>query len=310
MIIERKDFLFLEGSRENSDLLISFAPFDKDNIPRFDLFRYLEVKNRQDKVHVLYLADVDNLWYLKGVKGIGNTLEETLQYIRILIKRHNILHIMTLGSSMGGYGAALYAILLKAQHALISGIDIQIGIVGSNSAKLGNSEMFERYTDKLYWDLYRLMSGHTHTKFCVLVGSLAPMDNVFANRIASLHGVEIYTCPECGHIIPSCLSEKKLLVDIYDEYIDTKMLAGYEEYGFYNGIVMPEELLETWYTQLFIEKRFVPEVFITLAEKFPKSGFANYMAAQACHRILRLDKEIQYRKQALLCNPPFENPVV
>ncbi len=62
----------------------------------------------------IYLNPCDYNWYTKGIPSLGNNLDDTINYLNELITKYNFNEVYCIGSSMGAYGAYVYASLIKA----------------------------------------------------------------------------------------------------------------------------------------------------------------------------------------------------
>jgi hypothetical protein len=101
-------------------LSIGFAGFYDTN-PRFDwniLKRY--------ETDVLLIKDVKMAWYLLGIDGISNNVDETVVFIRKYTYKYKKL--MFFGSSMGGYAAILYGSLVNHNDKTINAFSPQVDI--------------------------------------------------------------------------------------------------------------------------------------------------------------------------------------
>ncbi|QPF71862.1 hypothetical protein G8A07_02230 [Roseateles sp. DAIF2] len=69
----------------------------------------------------IHLRDTRLAWYLQGVHGLGPDLPSTISSLRALIDELRPARIITLGQSMGGYGAILYGRALAAARVVAFG---------------------------------------------------------------------------------------------------------------------------------------------------------------------------------------------
>jgi hypothetical protein len=66
--------------------------------------------------HLLYLRDLDNIYYLSGQRSNHHDLAKTLERIKALSNQHGIQDIITLGFSSGGFGALHWGLELAARR--------------------------------------------------------------------------------------------------------------------------------------------------------------------------------------------------
>jgi hypothetical protein len=67
-------------------------------------------------VHLLYLRDHDNLFYLNGQRRDHYNFVQTLERIRALSEQHGAKRFQTIGTSSGGFGALHWGIELLAER--------------------------------------------------------------------------------------------------------------------------------------------------------------------------------------------------
>lgn len=78
------------------------------------------------QVHNLFIRDVSMSWYLNGVDGLGDSVDEVVDFITGERKRLSASKLFCLGSSMGGYAALLFGHLLQADCVLAFGPQVYL----------------------------------------------------------------------------------------------------------------------------------------------------------------------------------------
>lgn len=63
-----------------------------------------------------FIKDFRQSWYHEGLLGISDDIAGTHRYLQTLVERHGCDHLVTLGSSAGGYAAILFGALLGADR--------------------------------------------------------------------------------------------------------------------------------------------------------------------------------------------------
>jgi hypothetical protein len=61
----------------------------------------------------LYINPADDFWYTNGVGCLGKNLEESIISVKEMVDRYRFSNVVCIGSSMGAYGALLFASGLK-----------------------------------------------------------------------------------------------------------------------------------------------------------------------------------------------------
>jgi hypothetical protein len=69
-------------------------------------------------VNAIFIRDLKNNWYVNGLPGVGDTVDEVCQYLTQQIALLNPSKIIMVGSSAGGFAALLYGSLLKVDSIL------------------------------------------------------------------------------------------------------------------------------------------------------------------------------------------------
>jgi hypothetical protein len=101
-------------------------------------------------VHLLYLRDHDNLFYLNGQRSDHYNFMQTLERIRALSKQHGANRILTIGTSSGGFGALHWGLELSAERivSLAGPTDLQriLANIRERQAALGIPEPYRAST--------------------------------------------------------------------------------------------------------------------------------------------------------------------
>lgn len=103
----------------NSNLcVICFSGF---NTPK-GKFNYVRSFSN-NKYHQIYLNTTSDDYYHKGIQGLGTDLNETISSLNKILQElpGKDIQVITLGCSMGGYGALLYGSLLKVKTIIALG---------------------------------------------------------------------------------------------------------------------------------------------------------------------------------------------
>jgi pimeloyl-ACP methyl ester carboxylesterase len=81
----------------------------------FHFFRLLEPLPETSK---LLVRDPRNSWYNAGLPGVGHTIEEIAEQIKMEVAKLGAKRVITVGSSMGGYASILFGCLIGAERAI------------------------------------------------------------------------------------------------------------------------------------------------------------------------------------------------
>ncbi|ALV91147.1 MULTISPECIES: tetratricopeptide repeat protein [Pantoea] len=125
---EKNDFIKIITRDKNLPTVIAFSSV---NTPKgkFKPFKIINSSN----LNIIFVNDDGNRWYQNGIDGISadskNCAEKLVAYARTIGNGR----VITFGTSMGAYGAALYALLGNADGCLAFGVESEIGLPGSRS---------------------------------------------------------------------------------------------------------------------------------------------------------------------------------
>jgi pimeloyl-ACP methyl ester carboxylesterase len=107
--------LSLDMGTDSSSLLVAFGGMRGQlGMPPFEFFKVtggIPVKR-------LFVRDLHQAWYHRGIPGYGDTLADSAASLRRLIDEHGVERLVLAGNSAGGYAALAFASLLGADTAL------------------------------------------------------------------------------------------------------------------------------------------------------------------------------------------------
>ena len=82
----------------------------------FEFLTYLS-KTYSRNTDLYFYIDKNQCWYHKGIEGISNNIDETVIYLKTLIKKNNYKKIIFMGVSAGGY-AILFGSLCNVNSVI------------------------------------------------------------------------------------------------------------------------------------------------------------------------------------------------
>ncbi|WP_019620884.1 tetratricopeptide repeat protein [Amphritea japonica] len=102
-------------TENHSPVVIVFTGLaDKAMLPAKALDRFFAAKGWT----AIYLQDSNRILYNEGIRSVAESFEDTLSYLRALLKELKATHLITFGTSAGGYGALRYGVELGAEKIL------------------------------------------------------------------------------------------------------------------------------------------------------------------------------------------------
>ena len=176
------------------------------------------------KENILFLNDENNAWYQSGIPGIADTLDKVCSEITLLADKLNAKEIVTLGSSMGAYGALLYGSRLNCRCLAFSPETI-LNLPGSRSEKNMPESVPKRFND-----LRPLLESST-MKATVITGELDTVDLFCTLHLSNLPNITIKSIAGVAHSVPEFFHRKHGIGNSIKQFILQGSLPTLPEYG-------------------------------------------------------------------------------
>jgi len=191
-------------------------------IPVFEFTRLA----RELPAKKLFLRDLEQCWYHRGIAGIATDLDGLVAYIRTEARALGCRRIATLGNSMGGYAAILVGSLLSAEEIVAFSPQTFVGRFqrwrhgdrrwAEQIARARASDGAKRH----YYDLARVLRRRAQ-KFRVRIyyGNESALDTVHAQRLGAHGGVTLHAVPAAAHNVVRRMRDSGDLVRILREIL-------------------------------------------------------------------------------------------
>jgi hypothetical protein len=103
----------LENINGNKNVICCFGGISlkMGGIPPFEFLNYLSTSIHKNQCDLLFYIDKNQCCYHKGIDGISNNIEETVEYLNNKIRTYE--KIIFMGVSAGGYASILFGSLCK-----------------------------------------------------------------------------------------------------------------------------------------------------------------------------------------------------
>lgn len=149
--MEHLDYL-IDFKKDSPGVIIVFSSFS--------VVQYFEFKGFMQRsfpsYSILFLRDSRRSWYLRGIRGLSNSPEETVKALKAIIDEHHFKKVYTLGMCSGGYASILYGHLLAANRVFsFSPQTILDGSIPSRYTRLW-ARTYSDFRDHPYIDLRHL----------------------------------------------------------------------------------------------------------------------------------------------------------
>jgi len=211
--------LSLDMRSESRTLLLTFGGMVRDTgIPPFEFFQ----ATREIPTKRMFVRDMRQAWYHKGIEGYGDTLTQTADALAELIAGYDVERLVTVGTSAGGYGALVFGTLLGADTVL--SFAPQTLIAPEPVAAMGDRRWYEPLSaldaagalDHEWTDLRDALPRARHSPvryeiyFCQhnsKPGMGPGRDRMHAERMRGLDGLRLYRFGRGGHLVVRTLRE-------------------------------------------------------------------------------------------------------
>jgi len=166
----------------------------------------------------IFFTDIDQMWYMNGVRGIGDRISDVVDFLVEVIRVEKIERVIFAGDSAGGYAAILFGILTEA--------DCILAFSPQTNLSHGKYTYFkERITkirneNKLY-NKYIILSNmmsktHKNTHISVHYSKYHPRDHINAKELSGFQNVELVGYPMFTHTVPSALKSLGHLDSLFE----------------------------------------------------------------------------------------------
>lgn len=136
------DFVTIKGRGKHLPTVISFSSV---NTPpgQFKPYRIVDTST----VNIIFVNDNGNRWYQCGIEGIANNSEDAAKELISKGKEIGNGRVVTFGTSMGAFGAMLFAALGHADGCIAFGVEAHLGFEGSRSKLYQQQKALFPYKD-------------------------------------------------------------------------------------------------------------------------------------------------------------------
>ncbi len=200
----------------SSTLLIAFGGLrGKVGVLPFEFFR----ATGELPVKRLFVRDLRESWYHRGIPGHGTTLLDVAGALEGILARTRVERLVVAGNSAGGYAALVFGTLLGADTALCFAPQTTLDL--DDLAALGDDH-WDAYLrplaaagelDARWVDLARALPGarRADTRYRVFFDDSLAVDRGHAERLAGIDGVSLYRFAHGKHHLITSLRDNGVL---------------------------------------------------------------------------------------------------
>ena len=157
----------------------------------------------------LYVRDLRKSWFLAGLPGISEGVEDTAEFLRR--EAGKARRVVLTGYSLGGFAAHLYASLLENAEAITFSPQTFVSFWDRLRTR---DHRWQRYALKLLWrskaryrNLRPLLEKRRQAKHTIHYAADSPLDGVHARHVASLENVRVIEHAEGRHRLVTALRD-------------------------------------------------------------------------------------------------------
>jgi len=160
----------------------------------------------------VFVRDPTDSWYNGDVAGLGATVAEITRTLRDAIGETGATRVVTLGSSMGGYAAALFGCLLSAERVVALSpqtlLDRRFPLAPAADVRLQVP------------DLRPVIDAAIGTDVLAVTGGDDLVDAFYVGRLAGLPTVRSLAVPDASHTFADELHRRGRLVPVLADLVD------------------------------------------------------------------------------------------
>lgn len=191
--------------------------FSSINVPRgkFSCSRAFDNK----VYNYLFINCPNNSWYLNNIFPNCYSFKENCEYLkRFLVNKLGEEHkIITYGGSMGGYGALVFGLAIKADYVIATGVEHKLMIGGGNSTRFLKAKI-----NGLIPNVHDLLKDFNGRAFIIYGENYMP-DILCAFDLKDTQ-IELVTLKNKPHSIPPYIESKFGLTNFISKTLDSDCL--------------------------------------------------------------------------------------
>jgi hypothetical protein len=208
--------LVLDGRQQSTTLLIAFGGLrGKMGVLPFEFFK----ATGAIPVKRLFVRDLRQAWYHRGMPGYGDTLMDVAGALADVVERQHVRRLIVAGNSAGAYAALVFGTLLGADAALC--FAPQTTIDPNELHSIGDHRWDEYLVpldaagaiDRSWADVAQALPAarRADTRYRVFFDDSLAVDRAHAERLIGLEGVSLYRFGHGRHRLVNSLRESGVL---------------------------------------------------------------------------------------------------
>jgi hypothetical protein len=201
-----------EMDADSHTLLVAFGGmYGRIGMPPFEFFSLAGAM----PVKRLFVRDLHQAWYHRGMPGHGTTLMSVADSLRELVRSHEVERLVVTGNSAGGYAALVFGTLLRAdvvlcfapQTILDAGV---LAAIGDHRWDAHLEPLVREGALDLHWvDLGTALPGEAHgaLRYEVYFDESLSVDRQHVERLLGLRNLQLYRFGRGRHHLVAALRD-------------------------------------------------------------------------------------------------------
>jgi pimeloyl-ACP methyl ester carboxylesterase len=214
MLKDKLDSIRFIDTGHSSTLLCAFGGIaDAVGIPRFEFFNV----TKQLKVDKMYIKDLHQAWYQKGLKGATTDVKGTWRAIGEVSRYYR--RVVMVGNSMGGFAALLFGGMLAVDKVLAFSPQVCITPEWRKANGETRWTKFMARVDRVEGtkDVRRTVRWAHTTDFKIWYSSDFDLDRKHVGLLRGMENVTLYPVKANGHNIVRHLRDTGELFGILED---------------------------------------------------------------------------------------------
>jgi len=218
-VVENEKFRIAYSRGTSGITIVSFAGVGliESEPPRLEMMRCFAPKVGRPHHSVIFVVDKQRRWYVDGF------YEELISIINQVLVLCETKHTVTLGNSMGGFAAIIFA-------SRLDGCSLSISFAPQTSIHpdvVPFETRWPRYQRRIVaWDIKDALTVLDDTvSYCILYGDRVPLDDKHAERFRAVKrsNMDLRIIKNCGHNVAGFLKQRNSLRGTIEKIISANI---------------------------------------------------------------------------------------
>ncbi len=198
-----------------------------DTIIKNNHFEWQNQKNNIRNIRKrVYVRDLYMQWYIRGINGYISSIDELATHLNNIIGNSNVI---TIGSSAGGYAAALFGVLLHAEYSICFNAQFSLSKI-LKDFKFAKENPFIAESSSEYLDIRNIIRNGETPIYYFCSGN-SDIDIIQLQLVQNTSNIHVFNFDNERHAIPFYIfnlsailnSSSKQLLSFYKKFKHKKI---------------------------------------------------------------------------------------